>query len=425
MKSLFKHILLFVIPVLLAGAFLTSCDNDDEVDGSPVIRYVRVTNPNQSDSLVAGALMGNLIAIIGDNLQNTRELWFNDQRAALISTYITRTSILVNVPNIAPSEIDDKIKLVFADGSTLTYDFKVVIPPPVISSMDLEHVADGEEAVINGDYFFDPVPVVVKFPGSNPNQMIEAEVVETSLRQLKVIVPEGAGSGSIEVTTNFGSTISKLHFRDKRNIILDWDNFNSNGSWRSGTTRNNEHSLDGNYLMLKGVYSANAPRAEDHALGGFVMQLWGGRNKQWGIDNNHPTGQRPEGALFFGEPENLAMKFEAKVVDWYASYMNICWGPWNNAGNQEYWGNLNARAIWGPWDVDDKPYSTNGKWITVTIPMSEFKYAMGMPGSEVVYTPMKFDKNINGTLSFWVLATAKADNSPVEVYIDNVRIVEY
>ena len=46
--------------------------------------------------------MGSLVAIVGENLQNTRELWFNDQKANLSPTYITSKTILVNVPSTVP-----------------------------------------------------------------------------------------------------------------------------------------------------------------------------------------------------------------------------------------------------------------------------------------------------------------------------------
>ena len=53
--------------------------------------YVRITRPESSDSLLVGAGQGQLIAIVGKNLQDAVEVWFNDQQAILTPTYITNT----------------------------------------------------------------------------------------------------------------------------------------------------------------------------------------------------------------------------------------------------------------------------------------------------------------------------------------------
>ena len=105
-------------------------------------------------------------------------------------TFVTNTSILVRVPNEAPVDISNKIRIVFKDGSELLYDFIVSIPPPDVTYMDLEYVADGETAFVNGQYFFDVTPVKVEF-SDGAGGYIPAEVVNTSERRLEVIVPAG------------------------------------------------------------------------------------------------------------------------------------------------------------------------------------------------------------------------------------------
>ena len=91
MKYIYKPILLLTTIFAIIGIF-AACTKDNNGSGQPVIKYVRVTNPVSSDSLLVGAFQGNLIAIVGENLQNTVEIWFNDQKAVLTPTYITRRS---------------------------------------------------------------------------------------------------------------------------------------------------------------------------------------------------------------------------------------------------------------------------------------------------------------------------------------------
>jgi hypothetical protein len=138
MKNIKKIIPLLILVLAMAGAF-TSCKKDEQSNGGvPKIQYVRVTAPESSDSLLVSASQGSLVAIMGENLQNTVEVWFNDQKASLTSTYITSSSILVSVPNPIPTVITNKLKLVFSNKDSLLYDFKVDISEPVLTGMENE-----------------------------------------------------------------------------------------------------------------------------------------------------------------------------------------------------------------------------------------------------------------------------------------------
>ena len=403
MNIIKKYTLYLMLLMGIVVAF-SACDREElPNNGEPRIMYVRVTNPDQADSLLGGAFLNGLVAIMGENLGNTVEVWFNDQPARLNPTYVTNKSILVNVPANSPEVVNDLLTLVFKNGNKLEYHFPINIPEPDLVTMENEYVGTGEVAVIHGDFFFPPISVKMA-------NGVEANIEEVSKTKLRFIIPDGAEPGPITVQTNFGTVASSFHYRDQRNILLNFDDKTAAGSWRSGRTESQpEHSIDGNYLVLRGKLNKNE-RAEDYPGGGFVMQFWG-------------NSRLPQGNFIEDDPADYLLKFEAKVMDWYGSYLNICWAPWSNNGNQEYWANLNARGLWRPWEAANAPYNTNGKWITVTIPMTEMKYAMSVPG-DIIYTDMKFDKTKAGSLSFWMVGTPVADASNVEVFIDNVRIVK-
>src|ERR1035437_2324404 len=101
MKKIYKSIFLFLMVTAITVSF-TFCSKDKD-KGVPSISYVRVTKPASSDSLLIGASQGSLIAIIGENLQDARQIWFNDLKATLTPTYITSNSILVTVPSLVPN----------------------------------------------------------------------------------------------------------------------------------------------------------------------------------------------------------------------------------------------------------------------------------------------------------------------------------
>jgi len=408
MKTLLNPIKLLMIAIGVTGVLaMYSCQDDAlENNGDPIIYYIRTTDPTKSDSLYTGAPLGNLIAIVGDNLGATTKIMFNDQEADLNTNYITGTSILVTVPPDAPLVRNDLMILTFRDGSTLEYPFEVAISAPIVQAMENEWAKEGETAVIRGNYFFEPLTVKLS-DGT--------EVTPTSIAQMEIQfeVPAGAPEGPITVTTNFGATESAFHFHDKRNIVLNYDDLTSTGSWRYGTFVEDEHSLDKKYVKFKGVYSAGDRNEGADGASTYESQFWAGRSG------------RPEGNFLPGEPSDYSLKFEAKVIGWNSSYLNFCWAPWGwQDSNQELWANaLNARAIWGPWADKGAAFDTGGKWITVEIPMTEFKWAMGLTGGNVTYTEMKFDKKVTGSLSLWVLSAPGAADTPFEFYIDNIRVV--
>jgi hypothetical protein len=417
MKSV-KYILSILIPFLvLSMGLMTSCEDDDGVslespDGEPIVSYIRVPNPNSSDSLLVGAELGATIAIVGENLGGIREVWFNDQQAELMPTWVTNKTVFATVPFLAPLEVTDQLYLVDANGTKLSIPFKVEIPPPSVVSARNEWPQEGENLVINGDFFFEPLKV--SFTGGG-----EGEVIKVTQTTIEVAVPEGSTEGPVTVTTNFGVTPSTFQLWDKRNIVLNFDDKNANG-WRIGM-KGSTGGIDGNYLVVGGDIAANQ-RVEGPggpAESSLMMEYWGGNDANRS-DNFYP--------LFPNSYREYVLKFEAKVKNWYGGYLNLCLStPEHTGSNQEVWSNsLNARAIWAPWAAEGEEFTTGDTWITVVVPMTEFQYYMGTnAGGEVVYTPnSKFIESAAGSFSTWLLGSPENTGNNVEFYIDNVRFVE-
>jgi hypothetical protein len=214
MKTMNKTLLILLLVVGVAGVF-SSCKKDENT-GTPTISYVRVTRPQSSDSLLVGAGQGQLIAIMGENLQDAVEIWFNDQQSRLTPTYITNNTILVSLPSQIPTVVNNKMKIVFKNGYVLNYDFQVQISKPVVSSMVCEFVNQGDVATFLGNYFY--APISVTFTGG-----ATGEIVSVKDQQLQVRIPAGAQPGIVTVKTNFGETKSDFLFRDPRNHVIDSD----------------------------------------------------------------------------------------------------------------------------------------------------------------------------------------------------------
>jgi hypothetical protein len=333
MKSINK-ILLILLVVVGAAFVFTSCKKTNVY--LPTISYVRITKPTSSDSLLVAAGQGQLIAVMGDNLQDAVEVWFNDQQAKLTPTYITKTSLLVSVPSNIPQKITNKLKIIFKDGYELLYDFKVQISKPAVNSLVCEFVNDGDIATIRGDYFY--APITVTFTGG-----ATGTIVSLKDQEIQVKVPAGAQPGQITVATNFGTTKSNFWFRDPRNHFIDSDPYE--GWWDGSLVVSNPGPTDppiisGNYLRLKRQVGS-----------------WSWKELAGGPASSMPNHSKniPDEAIL--KPEDYYLKFEVNTLKPYngnAVKINVALISEDNGGYK-----------WLP------PFDTKGQWQTVTIPLKE------------------------------------------------------
>ncbi len=342
MKTTMKGWLMLLMAVAVVTVY-TSCEKDNNT-GEPRIRYVRVTNPEASDSLLVGAGQGSLIAIIGENLQGASEIWFNDQRATVTPTYITATSILVRVPTQIPIDINNTLKIIFSNGFVLMHNFEVQISEPVVSGMVSEFVNEGDIATIRGDFFYEPLTVT--FTGG-----VNGELVSVEDKLIQVRVPAGAQPGPITVKTNFGETPSEFWFRDNRNIFISSDPFT--GWWNASYVVTNPGAgdppkINGNYIRFKkpiGAWSWN--------------ELAGGPASAMGAISKNV----PDAAIL--KPSDYNLKFEVNTMKPYTSNMLKI--------NVGLLAEDNDAYKWNP------PYDTKGQWQTVIIPFEEVAASYKVP----------------------------------------------
>jgi hypothetical protein len=340
MKTFNKTLLLLFAAVSMIAI---SCKKDDK-GGTPRINYVRVTSPASSDSLLVGAGQGKLIAIMGENLSRAVELWFNDQKASLNPTFITNTTILVNVPSQIPLKVTNKLKIYFSTGDSLLYDFEVQISKPLVSNMVSEFVNTGDVATIRGDFFY--APLTVTFTGG-----VAGDIVSVTDKIVEVRVPAGAQPGQITVKTNFGETKSDFWFRDDRNIFISSDPFT--GWWNQNYVvtnpgPNDPPKINGNYIRVK------------QSIGGWAWtEVAGGPASAMGAISKNI----PDAAIL--KPSDYNLKFEVNTMK-----------PYNNNVLKINVGLLsenNNAYVWAP------PYDSKGKWETVVIPFEEVAASYGAP----------------------------------------------
>jgi hypothetical protein len=144
-------------------------------------------------------LVGSSVKIIGTNFSETPELnkvKFNNVAATITSAAATQLTALV-----PPAATDGKISVeVNGQVITSTSDF-IVIPPPIINSINPTHGIAGTSVVITGENFsVTPTNNTVLFNG------VAATVTASSSTALSVTVPASSTTGNISVSTN-GATV--------------------------------------------------------------------------------------------------------------------------------------------------------------------------------------------------------------------------
>ncbi|MBS2099361.1 glycan-binding surface protein [Carboxylicivirga linearis] len=377
MKNKFRYIFIALMTMSLVLVH-TACNNDDDT-GSPRIDYVRITDPDASDSLIVSAGQGQLIAIMGENLGGAIGIEFNNIPSMLTSPYITNSSILVRVPTEIPEEVTNQFVLYFKDGNSLSHDFSVAINKPSVISMDCEYVNDGGLAVVRGNYFYEPISVI--FPGN-----LEGEIVSVEDEAIEVIVPEGTTPGQIAVRSDYGTGRSSFMFRDDRNIVISSDPFT--GWWNADFVVSNPgpddpELINGNYIRVRRAISS-----------WNWLEVAGGPADAMGdISKNIPD----EAIL---KPSLYSLKFEINTLLPYSNNMikfNFGLGSENNDA-----------YLWAP------PYDTGGEWRTVTIPYEEMVAEYEANGSTMEVRPE----------GYWTRVLFHgAGDLDCDIAFDNFRIV--
>lgn len=412
---------------LLAMPMLTAChESDAEADKgkTPVINSAVMCDAD--GKTITKAYLGEKIAFLGSNMGDVREIYFNDQAALLNPAYITSNSIIVEVPKGISENVTDEVTFVTSDGHKAVYPFETLVPVPLVSGADCEWVAPGGEMTLTGDYFVEDqnTPLKIVFAGGN------VEVPRDNIKKIDrygvtFTVPEGVSEGFITVTSPYGLGCSQFVYQDTRHMMFDFDGKHGKAmaqsdGWRKGDglIKDNDMeipALDGNYLLFDQVHANMDDANED------LCSI-----NHFGIDSGvHPYDYFPA-----KDWTKWAVKFEVFIPEttpYLLCPLNIIFTPEISEGTNSFiWDDNFPRAMWVPFDKDfKKGYTTGGKWVTVKIPLEDFKYTRYM---KTCATPM--DADSFGTLTLINIGGYTSDeykqkllNMQTKMAIDNFRFV--
>lgn len=128
---------LLFLSMMLIITMLTSCNNDDDSNGAPVITAVRNYAPAPNDTLVTSIIPGQWIVIHGKNLKDATQISFNGTPIDFDAGLFSDKTAVVQVPSSLPfnnldPDVVNTIKYVTNTGTT-TYKFNVIPPPATIT----------------------------------------------------------------------------------------------------------------------------------------------------------------------------------------------------------------------------------------------------------------------------------------------------
>jgi Surface glycan-binding protein B xyloglucan binding domain len=372
----------------MAVSFAFGSCHKEEALREPVVTNVRLTTRPES---IAKGNFDQWVAIQGNNLSTTTEVLFNTESAQLITTLITDTNVIVQIPNTLPKEFTGKLTLT-TRGGIASFNFKSG-PAPKVLGISNELAGDGTVIQVIGENFYNVDSVL--FNGSTGK--LAAQILEVTPKAIKVIVPQGTLIGLVRVVSVYGVSNSSTLFRDTTGMIMNFDSKKS--CWgglplTNGAGRGEPQPIAGMYAR---GYKTN-----------ISPPLW------WDELLAKATCGKIQDAV--GQPVTgpslgWALKFEVNVPE-----------PWQY-GHFEFRLNDTYFYRYNPWKNEDgtaSKFSTEG-WQTVTVLLNSMKRktAANLPEGDSLVSV-----NDIGDLAFYFQNLGSESVSTLNVSFDNIRIVK-
>jgi len=216
-----------IFATIAAMLFLLSACKKDSSESTAPPTLTEVTNLTARTAPLSSIGYGEWILINGTNLGTTYSVDFNGTPAADSLVYANENSITVKIPALLKDPVNNPITVTTKYGSA-TLNFKIMQPPPLISSIDPPAGAPNDVITIVGNYFKGVTDV--KFESTS------ATIVSSTQTEIKVRVPASVNYGYIYVTTPVGTVKSAKYFGLKAVIFDDamgtnWSNTSYSSTW--------------------------------------------------------------------------------------------------------------------------------------------------------------------------------------------------
>ena len=343
--------------------------------GAPAISQIYDVQDTGYVAPLNGGVLNQMIHIKGQNLANAKKIRFNDVDVDVRQVYATTDEAWVKIPRVIPG-VQNDILLYETDKGTTEINFPVSIPSVEIEGLKNEFALQGNQVQITSDYmdlygFNDTTetsPAKVYIENVDAGYRKEIHCDSCSEKFTSIVIPKDCPDNSLihfswhEIS---GDKTVTLPYRMTDQLMFG--NFNGDLGWwndwgkglvTDGTNSGDPESLGFGFLRVKGTYDAWSWNST-----GF------GCNWKWLDASAHP--------------ENYVLKFEVATNSS---------NPFNNYGDNGASGSKNGgynltlqaggkgRCQFDP--VSMGINNTYGKWVTVSIPLTDVLKGGSLPTAE-------------------------------------------
>jgi len=351
--------------------------------GAPAISQIYDVKDTGYVAPLNGGELNQMIHIKGQNLANAKKIRFNDVDVDVRQVYATTDEAWVKIPRVIPG-VQNDILLYETDKGTTEINFPVSIPSVEIEGLKNEFALQGNQVQITSDYmdlygFNDTTetsPAKVYIENVDAGYRKEIHCDSCSEKFTSIVIPEDCPDNSLihfswhEISGDKTATLpyrmtDQLMFGNFGSDINCWNDWGK-GLVTDGTKSGDPESLGFAFLRIKGTYDAWSWNST-----GF------GRNWKWLDASAHP--------------ENYVMKFEVATNSS---------NPFNNYGDNGASGSKNGgynltlqaggegRCQFDP--VSMGINNTYGKWVTVSIPLTDVLKGGSLPTEADQYIALEF-----------------------------------
>ena len=351
--------------------------------GAPAISQIYDVQDTGYVAPLNGGLLNQMIHIKGQNLANAKKIRFNDVDVDVRQVYATTDEAWVKIPRVIPGVQNDSLVYETDKGEVKMY-FPVLIPSVEIDGLKNEFALQGNQVQITSDYmdlygFNDTTetsPAKVYIENVDAGYRKEIHCDSCSEKFTSIVIPKDCPDNSLihfswhEISGDKTATLpyrmtDQLMFGNFGSDIKCWNDWGK-GLVTDGTKSGDPESLGFAFLRIKGTYDAWSWNST-----GF------GRNWKWLDASAHP--------------ENYVMKFEVATNSS---------NPFNNYGDNGASGsknggyNLTLQAGGeGRYQFDPVSMGINntyGKWVTVSIPLTDVLKGGSLPTEADQYMALEF-----------------------------------
>lgn len=351
--------------------------------GAPAISQIYDVQDTGYVAPLNGGVLNQMIHIKGQNLANAKKIRFNDVDVDVRQVYATTDEAWVKIPRVIPG-VQNDILLYETDKGTTEINFPVSIPSVEISGLKNEFALQGNQVQINSEYmdlygFNDSTetsPAKVYIENVDAGYRKEIHCDSCSEKFTSIVIPEDCPDNSLihfswhEISGDKTATLpyrmtDQLMFGDFTGDLGWWNDWGK-GLVTDGTKSGDPESLGFSFLRVKGTYDAWSWNST-----GF------GCNWKWFDASAHP--------------ENYVLKFEVATNSS---------NPFNNYGDNGASGSKNGgynftlqaggegRCQFDP--VSMGINNTYGKWVTVSIPLTDVLKGGSLPTEADQFVALEF-----------------------------------